>query len=108
MDKKGTESATVPTAHRMLSSVRPGSRCKLIGIATLPDHSRGRHGRRGHRRQLKHKGIWKRLLELGLTKGCTFEVVQAGSHGPFLVQVRGTRIALGRGIVERVIVEVVA
>ena len=48
----------------------------------------------------------KRLLDLGLTKGCTFKVVQGSSHGPVLVEVRGTRIALGHELARRVIVEV--
>jgi Fe2+ transport system protein FeoA len=49
----------------------------------------------------------KRLLDLGLTKGCTFKVVQGGSRGPILVEVRGTRIALGHQLARRIIVEVV-
>ena len=52
------------------------------------------------------RGITKRLLDLGLTKGCTFKVVQSGTHGPVLVEVRGTRIALGQNLARRVIVEV--
>ncbi|UCE11749.1 MAG: ferrous iron transport protein A [Candidatus Thorarchaeota archaeon] len=108
MDDKGTESEEVSTSHVMLSSVRPGTTVKLIGIATWYGHGRNRHGHHHHGRFGRHRGIWRRLLELGLTKGCTFEVVQAGSHGPILVQVRGTRIALGRGIVDRIIVEVVS
>jgi Fe2+ transport system protein FeoA len=42
-----------------------------------------------------------------LTKGCTFKVIQGGSRGPVLVEVRGTRIALGQQLASRVIVEVV-
>jgi ferrous iron transport protein A len=52
------------------------------------------------------RGIMKRLLDLGLTKGCTFKVVQGSTRGPILVEVRGTRIALGQGLARRVIVEV--
>jgi Fe2+ transport system protein FeoA len=52
------------------------------------------------------RGVTKRLLDLGLTKGCTFKVVQGSSHGPVLVEVRGTRIALGHELARRVIVEV--
>lgn len=52
------------------------------------------------------RGIMKRLLDLGLTKGCTFKVVQGSSSGPILVEVRGTRIALGNELARRVIVEV--
>ena len=52
------------------------------------------------------RGIMKRLLDLGLTKGCTFKVVQGSSSGPVLVEVRGTRIALGNELASRVIVRV--
>ncbi|MFX1560879.1 MAG: ferrous iron transport protein A [Promethearchaeota archaeon] len=52
------------------------------------------------------RGVMKRLLDLGLTKGCTFKVVQGSSSGPILVEVRGTRIALGHELARRVIVEV--
>lgn len=52
------------------------------------------------------RGVMKRLLDLGLTKGCTFKVVQGSTQGPILVEVRGTRIALGHGLARRVIVEV--
>ncbi len=53
------------------------------------------------------RGITKRLLDLGLTKGCTFKVVQGSGKGPILVEVRGTRIALGHKLASRVIVEIV-
>jgi len=52
------------------------------------------------------RGITKRLLDLGLTKGCTFKIVQGSSRGPILVEVRGTRIALGHQLARRVIVQV--
>lgn len=52
------------------------------------------------------RGIMKRLLDLGLTKGCTFKVIQGSTRGPILVEVRGTRIALGHELANRVIVEV--
>lgn len=48
----------------------------------------------------------KRLLDLGLTKGCTIKVVQGRGQGPVLIEVRGTRIALGHGLANKVIVEV--
>ena len=52
------------------------------------------------------RGIMRRLLDLGLTIGCTFKVVHGSSSGPVLVEVRGTRIALGHELAQRVIVEV--
>jgi ferrous iron transport protein A len=46
------------------------------------------------------------LLDLGLTKGCDFRVIQSRGSGPVLVEVRGTRIALGHGLASQVMVEV--
>ncbi len=51
--------------------------------------------------------ILRRLLDLGITKGCSFLVIQGSSSGPVLVQVRGTRVALGQGIASKMFVQVV-
>lgn len=48
-----------------------------------------------------------RLLELGLTPGTQVRVVQ-DSGGPMLLAVRGSRVALGRGLAERLWVEIPA
>ena len=45
-----------------------------------------------------------RLLELGLTPGTEVRVVQ-DSGGPMLVSVRGSRVALGRDLAQRLWVE---
>ncbi|MFX1483518.1 MAG: ferrous iron transport protein A [Promethearchaeota archaeon] len=121
MNQKGTPIET--TSHIPLTSVDSGKECCLVGISNSPrllGHYR-KHGRRlwgfgGHnetrerqRRSWHEQGqrlIMKRLLDLGLTKGCTFKVVQNRGRGPVLVEVRGTRIALGHGLASKVIVEV--
>ncbi len=68
-----------------LSSVPAGSRVRLIKI---------------------QGGRWgcHRLTELGLTPGVELEVMQQNRHGPMLVVVRDTRLALGRGMADRVLV----
>lgn len=48
-----------------------------------------------------------RLLELGLTPGTPVRVVQ-DAGGPMLVSVRGSRVALGRDLAERMWVELPA
>ncbi len=48
-----------------------------------------------------------RLLELGLTPGTQLRVVH-DAGGPMLLSVRGSRVALGRDLAERVWVEVPA
>lgn len=111
---------TIPVKEMVLNEVPLGTHCKLIGIRRRfqgkVGHAIGRHkfGRRRHgkihgaTRGCRHRNIMKRLLDLGITKGCTFHVVQGSEHGPVLIQVRGTRIALGHGLASRVLVEEVS
>jgi len=47
-------------------------------------------------RQLLH-----RLTEMGLTPGQAFRVLSRGRPGPFIIMVRQTRLAVGRGMVPR-------
>jgi len=50
-------------------------------------------------------GRIRRLLEIGLTPGTRIRIVSR-APGPIIVEVRGTRFALGRGHARRVLVEV--
>ncbi|MHA2025770.1 MAG: FeoA family protein [Candidatus Thorarchaeota archaeon] len=127
MNEKGTHTET--STHIPLTSVDSGKTCKLVGVS---DERRGRGKHRKHRSRFggfgrhkhhsKHvenpsgeKKLWsdhgrrriaKRLLDLGLTKGCSFKVIQSLGRGPVLVEVRGTRIALGHGLASQVLVEI--
>ncbi len=49
--------------------------------------------------------ISERLLVLGFTKGAVLSVKQNPGFGPVIVYIRESRIALGRGEANRVIVE---
>jgi len=49
------------------------------------------------------RGLMLRLAEMGLTPGMRMEVLNRGP-GPFIVSVRGTRLMLGRGMVDRILV----
>jgi ferrous iron transport protein A len=42
-------------------------------------------------------GFMSRLATLGFTPGARLTMVQNFGHGPLIVNIRGTRIALGRG-----------
>ncbi len=113
------------TEPQKLTEVPKGSECRLLGISPHASgvihgrghHRRGRHGRRGlgpgARRHTvlgithRDREIFRRLMDLGLTRGCTFTVVEPGKSGPALIEVRGTRIALGHGLAHRLLVEVV-
>ena len=66
-------------------------------------HVRHRHMRHGHERDW---GFEKRLMDMGLTPGTRVTVVKSAPfHGPFEILVRGSRLALGRGMAERIFVE---
>ncbi len=45
-----------------------------------------------------------RLACLGFTPGTQLQVVQNYGHGPLIVSLRGTRVALGRGEASRILV----
>jgi len=48
----------------------------------------------------------KRLMDMGLTPGTRVSVVKSAPfHGPIEIRVRGSRLALGRGMAERIFVE---
>ena len=121
MDEKGTRTETLGSI--LLTSVKSGTECKLVGVSEEGRRRRsfGKHKHRGwgersgghhwfrpgfhHKHKPDRTGILRRLLDLGLTKGCTFKVVQGSRHGPILVEVRGTRVALGHGLARKLIVE---
>lgn len=50
--------------------------------------------------QLKRK-----LNNLGLTPGVKFDIVTQSKFGPWIIEVRGARLAIGRGIVDKISVE---
>jgi len=51
-------------------------------------------------------GFQKRLMEMGLTPGTEVTVVKSAPfRGPIEVHVRGSRLAIGRGMAERIFVE---
>ena len=121
MDEKGTRPQTMTS--KALTSVKSGSVCKLVGVSEegwkwsgFGQHKHRGWGERKHghhwfrpgfdkEHMFNESGILRRLLDLGLTKGCSFKVIQGNRMGPILVEVRGTRIALGHGIARRLIVE---
>lgn len=114
----------VPTLEEQkavkLVSVHPGTVCILLGIEGLrPSRHAPRRGRHGHghseeksdeecrfrySQKERGRGMMRRLMDLGITKGCTFTVIQGGGQGPVLIEVRGTRIALGHHMACRILV----
>jgi len=43
------------------------------------------------------RGVSERLAEFGMIPNALVSVLRNSSHGPLLVEVNGTRLALGRG-----------
>jgi len=48
--------------------------------------------------------VSNRLVSLGFTPGVELEMVQNFGHGPLIVALRGTRVALGRGEAAKILV----
>jgi ferrous iron transport protein A len=73
---------------------------RLVSLDELHSHEEGavvelRGGR----------GFIARLAPLGFTPGVPLTMVQNYGHGPLIVRVRDTRIALGRGEAAKIIVQ---
>jgi ferrous iron transport protein A len=83
------ESKTITTDGESLGAVRKGEAARI------------RKMQGGH-------GFLSRLASLGFTPGTHLRVVQNYGHGPIIVSVRDTRVALGRGEAEKILIERVA
>jgi len=49
--------------------------------------------------------IRRRLADLGLNVGTLLHVVQYSGHGAVIIAVKGTRMAIGRGMAHHILVE---
>lgn len=85
--------------EKKLSKLKPGETGVIVSIAELT---------RGHHRRRRHGWSFQRRLEdMGLTPGTKVTVVKSASfHGPIEIYVRGSRLAIGRGMAERILVSV--
>jgi Fe2+ transport system protein FeoA len=50
-------------------------------------------------------GLRRRLAELGLTPGVPVAVVSGGHPGPLLIDIRGSRLSLGFGVAQKIMVK---
>jgi Fe2+ transport system protein FeoA len=50
------------------------------------------------------RAVSNRLVSLGFTPGVALDMVQNYGHGPLIVALRGTRVALGRGEAAKILV----
>lgn len=51
------------------------------------------------------KRLKRKLQEMGLTLGIKFKVLNNNLNGPVIVNVRGSKLALGHGMVEKIYVK---
>jgi ferrous iron transport protein A len=51
------------------------------------------------------RGLQKRLADMGLTPGVQIRVMNSQMPGPVLIDLRGSRVALGRGIAHKIMVK---
>jgi len=78
-----------------LASLKEGESGIITSIKANPKRRRGRTW-----------GLLKRLMDMGLTPGTKITVVKAAPfRGPIEIYVRGSRLALGRGMARRIFVE---
>ena len=50
------------------------------------------------------RGMQERLISMGLGPGSEIEVIRKGAPGPFIVAVKETRLAIGAGMAQRIMV----
>ncbi len=79
------------------------SRAKAIPLASLAPNEMGTV-----QYLAGGQSLTSRLATLGFTPGARVNMVQNFGRGPIIVMVRGTRIALGRGEAQKVIVTPIA
>lgn len=50
-------------------------------------------------------GLQRRLADMGLIPGVQIRVMNSQAPGPVLINLRGSRVALGRGIAQKIAVK---
>lgn len=51
-------------------------------------------------------GLQRRLADLGLTPGVEIQVISSGRPGQVVLNVRGSRLALGHGVSGKIMVDI--
>jgi len=75
------------TQHIPLAMVSPGKTVTVVGV------------RAGW-------GLTRRLADMGLTPGVPIRVVNSQMPGPIIIDLRGSRLVLGHGMAQKILVEV--
>lgn len=51
------------------------------------------------------QALKERIFSMGLNSGCTFKIIANSGHGPVGLEVRQTRLGIGRGMADKIRVE---
>ncbi len=51
------------------------------------------------------RGLQRRLTDMGLTPGVQIRVMNDQCAGPVLIDLRGSRLGLGRGVAQKILVK---
>jgi len=92
-----------------LTALRNGETGVIISTDFSSEHNGmcGHGARRGWKKHFRVARFTKRLSDLGLTPGTKVTVVKSAPfNGPLEVYVRGSRLAIGRGMASRILVDV--
>ena len=73
----------LPTTGLPLGAAEPGRRLRVAGLAGGP-------------------ALRARLAALGLLPGTDVTIIRRQGHGPLVVDVRGSRVALGRAVARHI------
>ena len=79
------ENIQVELTQLMMSRVRAGETVKLVSLSA-------------------GWGLQRRLADMGMTPEVDIKVISSGRPGQVIVEVRGSRMALGHGITQKIIV----
>ena len=50
-------------------------------------------------------GLKRRLADMGLSPGVSLRVIHSQMRGPVIIDLKGSRLALGRGMAQRILVQ---
>lgn len=70
-----------------LATVSSGRRAKIVSIVS-------------------GRGLREHLINMGLDIGSEIEILRQGAPGPFLIAIKETRLAIGQGMADKIIVSV--
>ena len=52
------------------------------------------------------RGLQRRLADMGLTPGVQIKVINSQMPGPVIIDIRGSRLVLGHGVAQKILVEI--